>query len=53
MPCVFVPYSAGNIREIYARGDTLDDIYDAPYFRAIRDWQREYALGKERPEEIG
>jgi len=53
MPCVFVPYSAGNLREIYARGGTLDDIYDAPYFRAIREWQREYALGKEKPEECG
>jgi len=53
MPCVFVPYSAGNIRAIYARGGTLDDIYDAPYFRAIREWQRGYALGKEKPEECG
>jgi len=53
MPCVFVPYSAGNIREIYARGDTLEDIYDAPYFRAIREWQWEHALGKEKPEECG
>lgn len=53
MPCVFVPYSAGNVREVYARGGTLDDIYDAPYFRAIRQWQREYALGKDKPEECG
>lgn len=53
MPCVFVPYSAGNLREIYARGGTLDDIYDAPYFQAIRQWQKEYALGKEKPEECG
>ncbi|MGQ9694009.1 MAG: radical SAM/SPASM domain-containing protein [Thermodesulfobacteriota bacterium] len=53
MPCVFVPYSAGNIREIYARGGTIDDIYDASYFRAIRQWQWEYALGKEKPEECG
>lgn len=53
MPCVFVPYSGGNLREIYARGGTLDDIYDAPYFRAIRKWQWDYALGKERPEDCG
>ena len=53
MPCVFVPYSAGNLREIYARGGTLDDIYEAPYFRAIREWQWDYALGKDRPEDYG
>jgi len=53
MPCVFVPYSAGNLFEIYARGGNLDNIWDAPYFRAIRDWQWDYALGKERPEECG
>lgn len=53
MPCVFVPYSAGNLREIYARGGTLDEIFEAPYFRAIRRWQWDYALGKERPEDCG
>ena len=53
MPCVFVPYSAANIHEIYRRGGTLDDIYDLPYFRAIRQWQWEYGLGKKRPEEHG
>ena len=46
MPCVFVPYSPANIMEVYRRGGTLDDIYDLPYFRAIRQWQREYAQGK-------
>jgi hypothetical protein len=53
MPCVFVPYSAANIHEIYRTGGTLDDIYDLPYFQAIRRWQWDYALGKERPEEHG
>jgi len=53
MPCVFVPYSAANIHEIYGRGGTLDDVYDLPYFRAIRHWQSEYGLGKKRPEEHG
>jgi MoaA/NifB/PqqE/SkfB family radical SAM enzyme len=45
MPCVFAPYSAGNILEIYERGGTLNDIWEAPFFRAIRDWQREYGYG--------
>ncbi|PWH13645.1 MAG: radical SAM protein [Ardenticatenia bacterium] len=53
MPCVFVPYSAGNIKEIYQNGGTLDDIYDVPYFRAIREWQAEYGLSKRKPEEHG
>ncbi|MEJ5251995.1 MAG: radical SAM protein [Armatimonadota bacterium] len=46
MPCVFVPYSPANIMEVYRRGGTLDDIYDLPYFRAIRQWQKDYAHGK-------
>lgn len=46
MPCVFVPYSPANIMEVYRRGGTLDDIYDLPYFRAIRQWQKDYAQGK-------
>jgi MoaA/NifB/PqqE/SkfB family radical SAM enzyme len=43
MPCVFVPYSPANIRDIYRRGGTLDDVYDLPYFQAIRRWQSDYA----------
>jgi MoaA/NifB/PqqE/SkfB family radical SAM enzyme len=53
MPCVFVPYAAANIHDIYRRGGTLDDIYELPYFRAIRRWQFDYGLGKERAEEHG
>jgi MoaA/NifB/PqqE/SkfB family radical SAM enzyme len=45
MPCVFVPYAACNIHAIYERGGTLDDVYDLPYFRAIRRWQSDYASG--------
>jgi MoaA/NifB/PqqE/SkfB family radical SAM enzyme len=53
MPCVFVPYAAANIHDIYRRGGTLDDVYELPYFRAIRRWQFAYGLGKERAEEHG
>lgn len=45
MPCVFVPYAATNIHDIYREGGTLDDVYDQPFFKAIRDWQREYFFG--------
>ena len=51
MPCVFVPYAAGNIHDIYRQGGTLDDVYELPYFQAIRRWQFDYGLGKQRPEE--
>ena len=40
MPCVFAPYSTANIQEVYARGGTLDDVWNSPWFRAIRQWQR-------------
>jgi len=53
MPCAFVPYSPANIHEIYQRGGTIDDIYELPYLQAIRQWQWEYALGKEKPEKCG
>jgi hypothetical protein len=38
-PCVFVPYSPVNIKEVYARGGTLMDIYNEPFFADIRNWQ--------------
>lgn len=41
-PCVFVPYSAANIKDVYARGGTLDDVWAEPFFAAIRSWQRGY-----------
>jgi len=46
MPCAFVPYAAANIHDLYARGGRLDDLYDLPYFRAIRQWHRDYAFGR-------
>lgn len=39
-PCVFVPYSPVNLRELYAAGGTLDDVWREPFFRGVRDWQR-------------
>jgi len=46
MPCVFIPYHQDNILDIYKRGGTLDDVLYSPYFKQIRKWQSEYALGK-------
>jgi len=45
MPCVFAPYSAANVHQIYARDGTLNDVWGAPLFEAIRQWQRDYGYG--------
>jgi MoaA/NifB/PqqE/SkfB family radical SAM enzyme len=41
-PCVFMPYSPVNIKDIYARGGTLNDVWQEPFFRALRQWQLDY-----------
>jgi len=41
-PCVFFPYTAVNIKEIYERGGNLNDVLTTPFFRAIRRWQDSY-----------
>jgi MoaA/NifB/PqqE/SkfB family radical SAM enzyme len=45
-PCVFVPYSPVNIKDIYANGGTLNDIWNEPFFKDIRTWQKEYTQSK-------
>ncbi|MBC7264135.1 MAG: radical SAM protein [Chloroflexi bacterium] len=49
MPCVFAPYSVANIHDVYARGGTLNDLWEAPFFQAIRQWQYNYGYGREEP----
>jgi radical SAM protein with 4Fe4S-binding SPASM domain len=41
-PCVFFPYSPVNVRDVFARGETLDDVWVNPFFADIRSWQRAY-----------
>lgn len=48
-PCVFAPYAPVNLHEIYARGGTLNDVWEAPFFQAIRRWQAEYGYGRPAP----
>lgn len=43
-PCVFVPYSPVNIKDVYARGETLNDVFNAPFFQDIRKFQKESNL---------
>jgi MoaA/NifB/PqqE/SkfB family radical SAM enzyme len=45
MPCVFMPCAGADVYEIYAQGGTLNDVWEAPLFRAIRQWQRDYGYG--------
>ena len=45
-PCVFVPYSPTNIKDAYARGETLDDVWANPFFADIRNWQEGYWQGR-------
>lgn len=41
-PCVFMPYSPVNIRDAYAQGRTLNDVWQEPFFQAVRRWQYDY-----------
>ncbi len=41
-PCVFMPYAPVNLRDAFAAGRTLDDVWEDPFFAGIRRWQRAY-----------
>lgn len=41
-PCVFLPYSPVNIKDVYAGGGTLNDVWTNPFFRNLRQWQLDY-----------
>jgi MoaA/NifB/PqqE/SkfB family radical SAM enzyme len=45
MPCVFMPYIAANLPEIYQHGGSLNDVLTTPLFRELRKWQRDYGYG--------
>ncbi|MBC7236803.1 MAG: radical SAM protein [Chloroflexi bacterium] len=45
-PCVFLPYSPVNIKDVYARGGTLNDVWAEPFFASIREWQLAYRQAK-------
>ena len=51
-PCTFFPYSPVNIMEIYKNGGNLNDIYNQPFFEAIRKWQDSYGY-KKQPDKVG
>ncbi len=43
-PCVFVPYAAANIKDIYREGGTLDDLLLVPMMKRVREWQASYGF---------
>ncbi len=43
MPCPYFQFSPVNILDVYKNGGNLNDVYDQPFFEAIRKWQDEYA----------
>jgi MoaA/NifB/PqqE/SkfB family radical SAM enzyme len=50
-PCVFIPYSVGNIKtDYFDKGKTLDDILQTPFFTRLRDWQKSYSYQKNAAE---
>lgn len=49
-PCVFIPYAAANIYDIYERGGTIMDLMEVPFFAEIRSWQKGYGY-KTKPQE--
>jgi MoaA/NifB/PqqE/SkfB family radical SAM enzyme len=53
MPCVFAPYAVADVHQVYAEGGTLQDVWEAPFLRTIRRWQREYGYGQGEPSAVG
>ncbi|MGQ9534338.1 MAG: radical SAM/SPASM domain-containing protein [bacterium] len=41
-PCVFFPYAAANLQEIYSRGENLNYLINLPLHKRIREWQFKY-----------
>ncbi len=47
MPCVFIPYSVGNVKtDYFDKGKTLNDILETPFFKNLREWQARYSYKK-------
>ncbi|GAG43750.1 unnamed protein product, partial [marine sediment metagenome] len=46
MPCPYYQFSPINIFDVYKNGGNLNDVYDQPFFEAIRRWQDDYAYAR-------
>ncbi len=49
MPCVFAPYSVGNIHNVYQNCETLNHLWKSPLLKLIREWQVGYGYGNTQP----
>lgn len=50
-PCVFIPYYADNIYDLYRNGKTLADALFSEFMKNGRKWQKEYGLNNcKKPE---
>ena len=47
-PCVFFPYAAANINDIYSNGGSLTDVLETPLFKAVREWQERYGYRQDK-----
>ncbi|MBN1299520.1 MAG: radical SAM protein, partial [Actinobacteria bacterium] len=45
-PCVFLPYVAQNITDVYKNGGNITDIWKNPFLASIRDWQASHGHGR-------
>ncbi|MCD6393638.1 MAG: radical SAM protein [Planctomycetes bacterium] len=45
-PCAFVPYSVGNIYDVFQTGGNLNTILESAFFQRIRQWQRDYGYAQ-------
>ena len=46
MPCPYYQFSPVNIFDVYKSGGTLNDVYNQPFFEALRKWQDQYAFAR-------
>lgn len=47
-PCVFIPYAAANIYDIYRNGTTINEVFKTPLFKEIRKFQNDYAYDQKQ-----
>jgi MoaA/NifB/PqqE/SkfB family radical SAM enzyme len=46
-PCVFFPYSTGNILRTFETGGDLNTLLFSEFFKDIREWQTEYGFAQD------
>ncbi len=45
-PCVFIPYAAANIYEIYNNGGDINQVFETELFKQLRQFQNDYAYAR-------